>query len=70
MSKAIQDKIIETIKNSDHKLKPGEITRQVAEEMGVSKEDVKAAIKALVDTEEIVYTYEGGSFLVINPAKK
>ncbi|MBD3167799.1 hypothetical protein GF324_14450 [bacterium] len=48
------------------KLKPMDLTKQMVkayEDEGVDKKMCKAAIKDLVDSGRLVYTYFGGSFL-------
>ncbi len=50
------------------KLKPGDLTKamvQMFEDKGVDKKFCKGAIKELVNSGRLVYTYFGGSFLEI-----
>jgi hypothetical protein len=50
------------------KLKPGDLTKamvQMFEDKGVDKKLCKGAIKELVNSGRLVYTYFGGSFLEI-----
>jgi len=48
------------------KLKGGDVAKKMAAE-GVSKSDVKAAIRELVDSGKLTYAYLGGSYLVLPP---
>ena len=48
------------------KFKPGDLTKlgmQIYEERGCTKKMCKAAIRELVDSGRLVYTYFGGTFL-------
>jgi predicted regulator of amino acid metabolism with ACT domain len=63
----IKNKIIETIDNSKKKLKPADVQKKVAADMGCDRKDVKTAIKELVDEETLTYAYLGGSYLIRPP---
>ncbi len=50
------------------KYKPGDLTKKMLELYGsdqINKKMCKKAIKSLVDTGKLVYTYFGGSFIEI-----
>ncbi|MFN3739174.1 MAG: hypothetical protein ACK4TF_00685 [Thermodesulfovibrionales bacterium] len=49
------------------KLKQSEIEKKLSEEAGVTRQDVKAALKELIDEGKLIYTYFGGSFVEIPP---
>lgn len=64
----LDEEIFEMVKESDgvKPLKPGGVIKDMAEKYGddgVTKKDVKAAIKRLVDAGKIIYGYFGGSSL-------
>jgi hypothetical protein len=63
------EKIFETVTKAQGKkqLKAGDITKLMIKEYGerVDKNDVKYAIKELIDSARCVYTYFGGSFIEI-----
>ncbi len=49
------------------KLKQSDIEKKISEEAGVTRQDVKAALKELIDEGKLIYTYFGGSFVEIPP---
>lgn len=50
------------------KLKSSDIVKKIAaDHEGVEKDDVKAALRDLVDAGTLIYTYFGGSFIEIPP---
>lgn len=49
------------------KFKPQELSKEIEGQYGVSREDCKAALKELIDSERCVYSYFGGTFVEINP---
>jgi DNA-binding protein len=63
------EKIYEVVTKAQGKkqLKAGDITKLMIKEYGdrVTKNDVKYAIKDLIDNARCVYTYFGGSFIEI-----
>jgi outer membrane protein assembly factor BamA len=50
-------------------LKAGDLTKEMIARHGesVSKDDCKAAIRALIDTGRCVYSYLGGSYIQLPP---
>ncbi len=65
----IKQKIYELVEKSvgKKKLKSSDIQKKIAEDAGVSRDEVKAALKDLVDEGKLIYTYFGGSFIEIPP---
>ena len=63
----IKETILETIDKSGKKLKPGDVEKKVAATMECDRKEVKAAIKELVNEEELTYAYLGGSYLIRPP---
>jgi len=63
----IADAMYEMIKDGagSKKYKPGDLNKAMKEKFGAEKKDCKAAIKELVNSGKVVYTYFGGSFLEI-----
>jgi len=63
----IADTIYKMVKDAEgqKKLKPTYITRTVMEAYGTDKKTVKLAIRNLVDSGRLVYTYFGESYLEI-----
>lgn len=64
----LMDAIYKTIEEAEgkKKLKAGDIQKKFA--VGdVTRDDVKAAIRELADSERLVYAYLGGSYLVLPP---
>ncbi|MCI4626529.1 MAG: hypothetical protein L3V56_11290 [Candidatus Magnetoovum sp. WYHC-5] len=49
------------------KLKQGDILKKVAADHGVEKDEVKAALRELVDAGTLIFTYFGGSYIEIPP---
>ncbi len=49
------------------KLKSSDIQKTVSAEAGISRDEVKDALKDLVDEGKLIYTYFGGSFIEIPP---
>jgi len=49
------------------KLKSSDIQKTVSAEAGVSRDEVKEALKDLVDEGKLIYTYFGGSYIEIPP---
>ncbi len=49
------------------KLKSSDIQKTISAEAGVSRDEVKDALKDLVDEGKLIYTYFGGSFVEIPP---
>ena len=65
----VKKKIYELVEKSvgKKKLKSSDIQKTVSAEAGVSRDEVKAALKDLVDDGKLIYTYFGGSFVEIPP---
>jgi len=63
----IADTIYKMVKDAEgqKKLKPTDITKTVMEAYGTDKKTVKLAIRSLVDSGRLVYTYFGESYLEI-----
>ncbi len=49
------------------KLKSSDIQKTISAELGISRDEVKEALKDLVDSGTLIYTYFGGSFVEIPP---
>lgn len=49
------------------KLKSSDIQKTVSAEAGISRDEVKDALKDLIDDGTLIYTYFGGSFVEIPP---
>jgi predicted transcriptional regulator len=49
------------------KLKSSDIQKAVSAEAGVTKDEVKEALRDLVDEGKLIYTYFGGSYVEIPP---
>ena len=49
------------------KLKSSDIQKTVSAEAGITRDEVKDALKDLVDEGKLIYTYFGGSFVEIPP---
>ena len=49
------------------KLKSSDIQKTVSAEAGVSRDEVKEALKDLVDEGKLIYTYFGGSYVEVPP---
>ncbi len=65
----VMKKIYELVEKSTgkKKLKSSDIQKTISAEAGVSRDEVKAALKVLVDDGKLIYTYFGGSFVEIPP---
>ena len=65
----VMKKIYELVEKSTgkKKLKSSDIQKTVSAEAGVTRDEVKAALKDLVDEGKLIYTYFGGSFVEIPP---
>ena len=63
----IADAMFEVVNDGagSKKYKPGDLTKMMKEKFGAEKKDCKEAIKVLVNSGKLVYTYFGGSFLEI-----
>jgi DNA-binding GntR family transcriptional regulator len=60
-------KAIEHTAKSGKKLKPSDVEKKVAAELGCDRKEVKAGVKELVDAGTLTYAYLGGSYLVFPP---
>ncbi|MBI5213513.1 MAG: hypothetical protein HY957_09135 [Nitrospirae bacterium] len=49
------------------KLKSSDIQKTISADLSITRDDVKAALKDLVDEGKLIYTYFGGSFVEIPP---
>ncbi|MBF0458436.1 MAG: hypothetical protein HQK99_11140 [Nitrospirae bacterium] len=49
------------------KLKQSDILKKVSADHGIEKDEVKAALRDLVDAGTLIFTYFGGSFIEIPP---
>ncbi|HYA27051.1 MAG TPA: hypothetical protein VEE82_03555 [Thermodesulfovibrionales bacterium] len=49
------------------KLKSSDIQKTISAEAGISRDEVKDALKDLIDDGKLIYTYFGGSFVEIPP---
>jgi len=67
----VKKKIYELIEKSTgkKKLKSSDIQKTISAECGVTRDEVKDALRDLVDAGTLIYTYFGGSFVEI-PAKE
>lgn len=65
----IKQKIYALVEKSlgKKKLKSSDIQKTIATETGVSREEVKDALRDLIDEGKLIYTYFGGSFVEIPP---
>lgn len=65
----VKKKIYELVEKSvgKKKLKSSDIQKTVSAEAGISRDEVKNALKDLVDDGKLIYTYFGGSFVEIPP---
>lgn len=65
----VKQKIYELVEKSmgKKKLKSSDIQKQISSELGISRDEVKDALKDLVDEGKLIYTYFGGSFVEIPP---
>jgi predicted regulator of amino acid metabolism with ACT domain len=60
----IKTTILNTIDKSGKKLKPADVEKKVAAELGVDRKEVKNVIKDLTNSEVLTYAYLGGSYLI------
>ena len=70
MEKAeVVQKIYELVEKSTgkKKLKSSDIQKQISADCGVSRDEVKDALRDLIDEGKLIYTYFGGSFVEIPP---
>ena len=65
----VKKKIYELVEKSTgkKKLKSSDIQKTISAEAGISRDEVKDALKDLVDAGTLIYTYFGGSFIEIPP---
>jgi DNA-binding GntR family transcriptional regulator len=65
----VKNKIYELVEKSmgKKKLKSSDIQKTISAELSISRDDVKDALKDLVDEGKLIYTYFGGSFVEIPP---
>jgi len=65
----VKKKIYELVEKSvgKKKLKSSDIQKTISAEAGISRDEVKDALKDLVDAGQLIYTYFGGSFVEIPP---
>ena len=55
-------KMVEDVKGSK-KYKPGDLFKAMIDKHDISKKEAKAAIRILIDSERLVYTYFNGTFV-------
>lgn len=70
MDKAeLKQKIYSLVEQSmgKKKLKQSDIEKKISEETGVTRQEVKEALRELMDEGKLIYTYFGGSFVEIPP---
>ncbi len=68
--KKVEDKIVGLVKEyaGKKRFKPIDIVKEMEKEFasdGLTKDDIKAALKEIMDDEKLVYGYAGGSFLTL-----
>ena len=68
--KKVEDKIVGLVKEyaGKKRFKPIDIVKEMEKEFasdGLTKDDIKAALKEIMDEEKLVYGYAGGSFLTL-----
>ncbi len=65
----LKQKIYELVEKSmgKKKLKQSDIEKKISEEAGVTRQEVKEALRELIDEGKLIYTYFGGSFVEIPP---
>lgn len=63
----VKKKIYELVEKSTgkKKLKSSDIQKTISAELNISRDEVKEALKELVDEGKLIYTYFGGSFVEI-----
>ncbi|KJU82682.1 hypothetical protein MBAV_005123, partial [Candidatus Magnetobacterium bavaricum] len=49
------------------KLKQTDILKKVSADQGIEKDEVKAALRELVDAGTLIFTYFGGSYIEVPP---
>jgi len=54
--------MVEDVKGSK-KYKPGDLFKAMIDKHGISKKEAKGAIRILIDSERLVYTYFNGTFV-------
>jgi len=65
IKKAIYDLVEKSMGRKQ--LKPGDVFKKISADAGVSKDEVKAALRELMDAGTLVYSYKGGSFVELPP---
>jgi hypothetical protein len=68
--KKVEDKIVGLVKEyaGKKRFKPIDIVKEMEKEFaseGLTKDDIKSALKEIMDDEKLVYGYAGGSFLTL-----
>lgn len=65
----IKQKIYSLVEKSvgKKKLKSSDIQKTISAEAGITRDEVKAALKDIIDDGKLIYTYFGGSFVEIPP---
>ena len=68
--KKVEDKILGLVTEyvGKKRFKPIDIVKEMEKEFtseGLTKDDIKSALKDLMDEEKLVYGYAGGSFLTL-----
>jgi hypothetical protein len=68
--KKVEDKIVGLVKEyaGKKRFKPIDIVKEMEKEFaseGLTKDDIKSALKEIMDEEKLVYGYAGGSFLTL-----
>jgi DNA-binding GntR family transcriptional regulator len=65
----VKNKIYALVEKSvgKKKLKSSDIQKNISAEAGISRDEVKEALKDLVDEGKLIYTYFGGSYVEIPP---
>ncbi len=65
----IKEKIYALVEKSlgKKKLKSSDIQKTISAEAGISRDEVKDALRDLIDEGKLIYTYFGGSFVEIPP---
>ncbi len=65
----LKQKIYDLVEKSmgKKKLKQSDIEKKISEEAGVTRQEVKEALRELIDEGKLIYTYFGGSFVEIPP---
>ena len=63
MSDEIKAKIMDLVTHARKKQKPGDLAKKISADLGVSRSDVKTAIKELTKEDKLVFTYYGSSYV-------